>query len=111
LFALVAVALGTACTEDDPAELHKMTFMAGFRAQANLPFVAVYVADAEGFFEDEGLEVDIQHSSGQDEHVRLLLDGAVDVTTSPAASVLTRAAEDLPVKVVALFGQRGDQGF
>jgi ABC-type nitrate/sulfonate/bicarbonate transport system substrate-binding protein len=111
LLAAVA-ALAAGCGRDeDPADLRRITFMAGFRAQANLPFVAVYVADAEGFFEAEGLAVEIQHSSGQDEHLKLLLDGAIQFTTGTAAQVLRRNEDDLPVVAVALFGQRGDQGY
>src|SRR5690349_13913000 len=57
---------GTATPTPTPRQI---TFMAGFQPQANLPFVAVYVADAKGFFAEEGLKVDIQHSSGADEHL------------------------------------------
>src|SRR5690606_33622776 len=62
-------------------------------------------------FADEGLEVEIQHSSGQDEHLKLLLDGRIQFTTGTAAQVIRRGHEDLPVRAVALFGQRGDQGY
>jgi ABC-type nitrate/sulfonate/bicarbonate transport system substrate-binding protein len=112
LIAAIAVALvWAACSEDDDDGLRSITFMAGFRAQANLPFVAVYVADAEGFFADEGLDVSIQHSSGQDEHVRLLLAKDIEFTTGTAAQALRRNVDGNPVQAVALFGQRGDQGF
>ena len=84
--------------------------MAGYRPQANLPFVAVYMAEARGFFADEGLEVDIRHST-QGEHGQLLLAGEVDVTTATAAQALRQRANGLPVRTIALFGQRGDQGF
>ena len=99
-------------TEATPTpEPRDITFMAGFRAQANLPFVAVYVADAEGFFAEEGLNVDIRHSSGQDEHLKLLLDGEIQFTTGTAAQVARRAQEGIPMHAIALFGQRGDQGY
>lgn len=115
LLVLASLLLGAgalvACGEDEPPETRQVTFMAGFRAQANLPFVAVYVADAEGFFADEGLEVEIQHSSGQDEHLKLLLDGTVDFITGTAAQAVRRVQEGLPVQAIALFGQRGDQGY
>lgn len=114
LLATMLLAFLAACGEAGEAndeETRRVTFMAGFHAQANLPFVAAYVADAEGFFADEGLEVDLQHSSGQDEHLRLLLDGAVDFTTGTAAQAVRRVQEDLPVQAIALFGQRGDQGY
>jgi ABC-type nitrate/sulfonate/bicarbonate transport system substrate-binding protein len=115
LFVLASLLVGAgaliACGEEEPPETRQVTFMAGFRAQANLPFVAVYVADAEGFFADEGLEVEIQHSSGQDEHLKLLLDGTVAFTTGTAAQAVRRVQEGLPVQAIALFGQRGDQGY
>lgn len=111
LSALSALALAACGGEDETPEVRQVTFMAGFRAQANLPFVAAYVADAEGLFEDEGLEVRITHSSGQDEHLKLLLDGEVDFTTGTAAQAVRRVQEGLPVQAIALFGQRGDQGY
>lgn len=88
-----------------------VTFMAGFRAQANLPFVAAYAAEDQGFFAEEGLDVTIRHSSGQNEHLKLLLEDAVQFTTATSAQVLRRRADEIPVVAVALFGQRGDQGF
>ena len=126
VFALLA-ALFVACGDDDapaastptstdasatptPTPRH-ITFMAGFRAQANLPFVAVYVAAKKGFFADEHLDVDIKHSAGQDEHLKLLLAKEVQFTTGTAAQLLARRGDSVPMQAVALFGQRGDQGF
>ena len=119
LAALAAVTLGSvlaaaACADEDETtggDVTPITFMAGFRPQANLAFVAVYVAVDQGFYADEGLEVNVQHSSGQDEHLKLLLDGEIDFTTGTAAQVIRRRAEDLPVRAVALYGQRGEQGY
>ncbi len=91
--------------------LAKVTFMAGFRPQANLPFVAAYVAKEKGFFADENLEVDIKHSSGADEHLKFLLEGSIQFTTGTAAQALRRSSDGLPVIAVALYGQRGDQGY
>jgi len=89
----------------------RVTFMAGFAPQENLPFVAAYVAQERGLFAEEGLEVDIRHSSGQDEHLKLLLTKNVDFVTGTAAQALRRNADGLPVTAIALFGQRGDQGY
>lgn len=91
--------------------LAKATFMAGFRPQANLPFVAAYVAKEKGFFADENLEIDIKHSSGADEHLKFLLEGSVQFTTGTAAQALRRSSDGLPIVAVALYGQRGDQGY
>jgi len=91
-------------------EPRSIVFMAGFRPQANLPFVAAYMAQAKGFFADEGLDVEIQHSSGG-EHLQLLLSGEVDFITGTAAQAVRQRTEDLPIRAIALFGQRGDQGY
>ena len=108
---VAAFALLVACNGDDAeGPLERVVFMAGYRPQANLPFVAVYMAEARGFFADEGLEVEIRHST-QGEHGRLLLAGEVDFTTATAAQALRQRANGLPVRAIALFGQRGDQGF
>ena len=101
-------ATSTATPKPAPA---KVTFMAGFRPQANLPFVAAYVAKEKGFFADENLDVEIRHSSGADEHLKFLLEGSVQFTTGTAAQALRRSSDGLPVVAVALYGQRGDQGY
>ena len=93
-----------------PAE--KVTFMAGFKAQANLPFVGVYVAQEKGFFLEQGLDVDIQHSDGS-QHIQLLAAGKVQFATADAAQVLRLRAEEpvLPLLAIALIGQTGQQGW
>ena len=89
-----------------------LTFMAGYKPQANLPFVGVYVANDLGYFAEQGLNVEIQHATGQGEHLKLMLQGTVDVTTSDADAVLKRRAEqDLPLVAFSLFGQRGAQTY
>lgn len=109
LIALVGAAL-VACGDDEPEEL-TMRYMGGFRPQANLPFVAVYVAEDQGFFADEGLTVDIAHSA-TGEHKSLLLSGDIDITTLPASEMMQlRADSDAPLVAVTLFGQRGDFGY
>lgn len=106
---LAAACGGSSSGGGEPAA--HVVFMAGYRPQANLPFVAAYVAKERGFFAAERLDVEIRHSSGQDEHLKLLLDGKVQFVTATAPQVLKRAQEGLPAAAVALFGQRGDQGF
>ena len=112
LVAALAASLSVACSGDDSDEVLSMTYMAGFVAQANLPFVAVYVAEDQGFFADENLEVDIQHAGFTGAHKNLLLAGEVDITTLPASEMLQiRANTGAPYVAVMLFGQRGDFGY
>ena len=93
-------------------ELMPMTFMAGYKPQANLPFVGVYVAKAKGFFVEEGLDVTVEHSAGQGQHLQLLSAGKVQVTNQDAAVLLQRRADPgLPLVAFALIGQKGQQAY
>jgi ABC-type nitrate/sulfonate/bicarbonate transport system substrate-binding protein len=112
----VAIALGAllAACRAAPTEppVVAMTFMAGYKPQANLPFVGVYVAQEKGFFDRLGLQVTIEHSPGRGEHLQLTTAGKVHVTTQDAAVLLKRRADPgLPLKSIALIGQRGQQAF
>ena len=101
----------TSTVEATPREVKEVTFMAGFKPQANLPFVGVYVAQEKGFFKEQGLEVDIQHSDGS-QHVQLLAAGKIQFATADAAQVLRRRAETgVPIVAIALIGQTGQQGW
>jgi ABC-type nitrate/sulfonate/bicarbonate transport system substrate-binding protein len=112
VLAVVSALLATCASGSGDAELEPVTFMAGFAPQANLPFVGVYVAAANGYFAEEGLDVTIEHSAGGGEHLQLLASGAVDVTTQDAAVVLQRRADPgIPLVALALLGQRGQQAF
>ncbi len=112
LLLFVALLLLVGCQASKSAEPMSMTFMAGFKPQANLPFVGVYVAQEKGFFADEGLTVNIQHSAGGGEHLQLLAAGEVQVTTQDAAVLLKRRADPgLPLVAIGLIGQRGQQAF
>ena len=105
----VSLLLVGACTlapGPAPEPLRPVRFMAGYKPQANLPFVAAYLAEANGYFREQGLEVEIQHSAGQGEHLKLLLQGTVDVTTAEGDAVLARRAEGIPVVAFALFGPK-----
>jgi ABC-type nitrate/sulfonate/bicarbonate transport system substrate-binding protein len=109
----VLVLLAAACGggNDDDGAATSVTFMAGFKPQANLPFVGVYVAQEKGFFAEQGLDVNIQHAT-QGEHVQLLLAGEVQFATANAASLLRlRADPGADLVSIALIGQKGEQGF
>ena len=111
LLLVVALVLAACSGEKTPEELDKVVFMAGFKPQANLPFVAAYVAEEKGYFREQGLDVEITHA-GSGEHLKLLVAGDVDFTTAAAASVLKRRSDPgLPIVALALFGQRGQQAF
>lgn len=95
-----------------PPEQKHMVFMAGYKPQANLPFVGVYVAQEKGFFDAENLQVTIEHSPGSGQHLQLTAQGKVQVTTQDAGILLKRRADPgLPLVSIALIGQHGQQAF
>jgi len=127
--AFMTVALG-ACSDDDGgdddvngsatvapsatgAPADKVTFMAGFKHQANLPFVGVYVAQEKGFFAEENLEVTIRDVATPGDNFRFLALDEVQFTTADAQVLLERRGGDPAIDMVsvALIGQRGQQGF
>jgi ABC-type nitrate/sulfonate/bicarbonate transport system substrate-binding protein len=93
--------------------MDEVTFMAGFKPQANLPFVGVYVAQEKGFFAEENLAVNVEHVATPGDNFRFLAAGEVQFTTADAQVLLERRAGDPPIDLVslALIGQRGQQGF
>ncbi|MBN1875721.1 MAG: ABC transporter substrate-binding protein [Anaerolineae bacterium] len=113
LIFILFILMVSACTRTQvPVATKSLTFMAGYKPQANLPFVGVYVAQEKEFFTEEGIEVEIQHSAGKGEHLQLLVAGKVHITTQDAAVLLTRRADPgLPLVSIALIGQRGQQAF
>lgn len=119
----ILLAAGVACSDDEkdsgsatsptamPTE--KVTFVAGFKHQANLPFVGAYVAKEKGFFAEEGLEVEIQDVATPGDNFKFLAANEAQFTTADAQALLERRAGDpaLDLVSVALIGQEGQQGF
>jgi ABC-type nitrate/sulfonate/bicarbonate transport system substrate-binding protein len=114
----LAAALLVSCGANTPAEpsptpipVEKVTFIAGFKPQADLPFVAVYMAQAKGYFRDQSLEVEIQHATSG-EHVQLLATGRAQFSTGAAGDVMKRVASaGVRLVGIAQIGQRDEQSF
>src|SRR5712692_404746 len=80
-----------------------MTFMAGYKPQANVSFVGVYVANDLGYFKAQQLDVTIKHSTGQGEHAKLLAGKQVQVITETATDLIKNQT-DQNVPFVSLAG-------
>ncbi len=107
----VAPASQSGAASSTPFPVEKITFIAGFKPQADLPFVGVYIAQERGYFKAQGLDVSIQHAvSG--EHVQLLATGRAQFSTGSGGDILKRVAQaDVPLVSIAVIGQRDDQAF
>ncbi len=87
-----------------------MTFMAGYKPQANVSFVGVYVAKELGMFGEQKLDVTIKHSSGQGEHAKLLAGKQVQVITETATDLIKNVTEEgIPFVSLAVLTQTGDE--
>ena len=108
---LAACNIPAAGPSPTPVPVEKVTFIAGFKPQADLPFVAVYVAQEKGYFRDQSLEVEIQHATSG-EHIQLLATNRVQFSTGSAGDVMKRVASaGVPLVSIAQIGQRDEQSF
>lgn len=104
---LVALLLLTACngagSAEDPGEgeLRPFTFVAAAAVALPNEQVAVYAVGKEyGFFEEEGLEVDLQFADGSTAAVQAVASGSADVTGADVSAVLSAGQQGVPVKAV-----------
>jgi len=108
---LAACNAPAAAPSPTPPPIEKITFIAGFKPQADLPFVAVYMAQEKGYFRDQSLEVDIQHATSG-EHIQLLATNRAQFSTGSAGDVMKRVASaGVPLVSIAQIGQRDEQSF
>jgi NitT/TauT family transport system substrate-binding protein len=89
-------------SEQEPVHL-KVT------SQPYLSFAPYFIAQAEGYFEEEGLEVEFVDLGGE-EATPLLIQGDLDVIVGIGAYYLNAIARGADIKVVADKGHVGTEG-
>lgn len=106
VFAVVALAL-TACSSDtddgaatgeEQEELRPLTVVLDWTPNTN--HGGMYLADAEGWYREAGLDVEFVEP-GDSSSLQLLAAGRADVAVSVAEEVLPARAEGLPVQSIA----------
>ncbi|HUZ76097.1 MAG TPA: ABC transporter substrate-binding protein [Chloroflexota bacterium] len=103
---------GTTAAPASAAAPDNVTFIAGYKPQADVSFVGPYVAQAKGFYRQEHLNVTIKHVVQTGENYKLVEAKQADVTTAPGADIITGIAnEGVPLIAIAMLTQRGDGGF
>jgi NitT/TauT family transport system substrate-binding protein len=78
------------------------------------PFISnapIYIAEAEGFFEEQGLEIEFIDSDRGPEAIPLLVTGKIDVLAATAdASIINTIVREQNIRVVADRGNNDPEG-
>lgn len=96
LFAAAAMAVGLALPASAEPETTDITFGLPVTTATFLP---LYLADENGYFDEEGLNVEIIAFKGGTDLVRGMIAGAVDVGATSLAGVNVGIAAEQPLKV------------
>jgi NitT/TauT family transport system substrate-binding protein len=104
-------------TPEPPQETRTVTYATSFGQFGRDAYV--YVAIEKGYFEEAGFEVEVVPGAGSVDNARLIAAGRLDYAPLDfSALAVTRANEDIPVKLVSFVHQqslsailvRGDSG-
>ncbi|MGI8393233.1 ABC transporter substrate-binding protein [Leucobacter sp. W1038] len=68
---------------------------------APIHFEPAYIAQQEGFFEEQGLEVEIIRGADPTSNIARVVSGEVDITTGSLGTLITSAAAGVPVVAIA----------
>ncbi len=101
-------ASGSTGTSDAPAELTKVKLRTDWLANGS--HTGFYVADAKGFYEEEGLDVTIGEGQGSQQTVQLVGAGKEDFGFVASTAYVPAVAAGAPVKAVAGVVQRNPAG-
>ena len=83
----------------DAGKAHRLTVMLDWYPNAVHSFL--YAAQTEGYFAEEGLDVDIQMPADSNDALKLVAAGQADLALSYQPQVLMARGENIPVKSVA----------
>ncbi|UOQ59080.1 ABC transporter substrate-binding protein [Leucobacter rhizosphaerae] len=68
---------------------------------APIHFEPAYIADREGYFEEEGLDVEIIRGADPTSNIARAVSGEVDITTGSLGTLITSAAAGVPIVTIA----------
>lgn len=89
----------SSASADHAQQPHKLTIMLDWYPNAVHSFL--YAAQQKGYFEEEGLDVDIQMPADSNDALKLVAAGKADLALSYQPQVLMARGEQIPVKAVA----------
>ncbi|HEY90794.1 MAG TPA: ABC transporter substrate-binding protein [Dehalococcoidia bacterium] len=105
---LITVLITTACGSPAEVELIPVKFMLDWVPNTN--HTGIFVAEAKGYFEDAGLDVDIIQP-GEVRPEAAIASGATDFGISFQEQVTLARADDIPVVSIAAVIQHNTSGF
>lgn len=88
----------------DTSKLKDVSFTIG--SAPNSKFVPFYLTLEKGFYEEEGLNVDINGVAGSTIVVKLIASGSSDFGLASGNTILTGKTKGMPLKVVAVYWQK-----
>lgn len=72
--------------------------------------VATWATVGEGYFEKEGIKVDVTKGTGQEDATMMVAAGEYDMGMSSATVAIAGIAQGMPIKVVAVINQHNNLG-
>ena len=90
----------------DSATCTGQTLTVARSSSASLIYAVDYIAEARGFFEDEGIDVEAIALGGGSEALQALIGGSADITTTAYFSMLEAREKGAPVIAFASEGNR-----
>lgn len=109
LLALILVLSACATPATNPGELRQI--VVGMPFIPNIQFAHFYVADIEGYFAEEGLDVTFDYNFENDVVQRIATNNQVTFALASADSILLARSKGLPVKAVMATTQAFPIGF
>ncbi len=100
ILALMVVLQGAACSSLGSAPPGRAALTVGLGYIPSVQFAQFYLAEAEGYYEDAGLDVTFQNRIDP-ELITLLGQGAIDIGMGDGTSVIPAVSQDIPVRYVA----------
>ncbi|MGN7478917.1 ABC transporter substrate-binding protein [Solibacillus silvestris] len=98
---LVGCSNDKTASENGESELEEISIMLDW--YPNAVHAALYVAQEKGYFEEHGLDVEIQMPADTNDPLKLAATGKVDLAISYQSQVVQSRAEEIPVVSVATY--------
>jgi NitT/TauT family transport system substrate-binding protein len=105
LCALALVTLGVTAVDSAAQALEKPKLAIGVGGKPLFYYLPLTIAERNGYFKDEGLDVEILDFPGGAKALQALLGGSVDVVSGAYEHTITQQAKGQPIEALVLQGK------